>query len=297
MDNNELLDKLSISMINNGYAITTRESYIRHVMNFIKLHVNIKDTSNDDLKIYIDKVADSGVSSSNLNQIKNALAYLMVKVLGKDCTLDKMRFKKDKVVRSYLNDDDIANLFSNLKGRNLILSKFIYGTGMHLMEVLRLRVCDIHFLSMEIMVRRLDGTIERVVPLPGFIVHDLIVLKEGVKDTLRENSVPLSHIGDQYIFGSKKITSNPVQLDQPPVSTIQKALYLAKRRSGIKGKVGCTVLRYSFGLSCAKNHVPLSILHQIMGHGSISDTQVYYDEVNRSFDFQSPLDRMRSPAS
>lgn len=293
MYNNELLDKLSVSMIDNGYAITTRESYTRHVMNLIELMPSIQDASSDDLKIYINKVAESGVSSSNLNQIKNAVAYLMVKVLGKDCTLDKMRFKKDKVVRSYLTEADIVNLFSNLKGRNLILSKFIYGTGMHLMEVLRLRVCDIHFLSMEIMVRRLDGTIERVIPLPEFIVHDLIVLKEDIKATLRENSIPLSHLGDQYIFGSKKITSNPVQLDQSPVSTIQKALSLAKRESGIKGKVGCTVLRYSFGLSCAKNHVPLSILHQIMGHGSISDTQVYYDEVNRSFDFQSPLDRIK----
>ncbi|MFE8032558.1 phage integrase N-terminal SAM-like domain-containing protein [Thiohalocapsa marina] len=154
------------------YSIRTEQAYASWVCRFI-LFCGNRDPAEvgaERIRAFLEDLAVRGnVSASTQSQALNALAFLYKQVLGR--SLDELgefaRAKRPKRLPVVLERSAVARLLSGLDGCQHLMAALLYGTGMRLMECVRLRVQDIDFPYHQIVVRDGKGQKDRVVPLPS----------------------------------------------------------------------------------------------------------------------------------
>ena len=186
MSKPRLLDQVRQRIQTLHYSIRTEQSYIGWIKRFIlfnnKRHP--KDMGKVEIELFLTHLAvKRHVSASTQNQALNAILFLYRQVLNIDLPWldDVTRAKKPVRLPVVLTVYEVTALLASLDGVQSLAAQMLYGTGMRLMECLRLRVKDIDFEKKEIFVRQGKGGKDRVTVLPDKIIPVLILHLERVR--------------------------------------------------------------------------------------------------------------------
>jgi integron integrase len=189
----KLLDQVRGKIRLKHYSIRTEQSYIdwikRFILHFGKMHP--LEMGAVEVEVFLTYLAvERNVSASTQNQAKSALLFLYKEVLGVQLPwLDNVeQAKTPKRLPTVLNKSEVQAVLARLTGTHWLVASLLYGTGMRILEALRLRVKDIDFERKEILIRDAKGFKDRVTMLPLVLIAPLQMHLERVKQ-LHENDL------------------------------------------------------------------------------------------------------------
>ncbi len=303
-----------------SYSIRTEQAYEQWVCRFLLFHGNRepRELGADHVVDYLNHLAaERVVSASTQNQALNALAFLYTQVL--DIELPELtalvRAKLSKRLPVVLSPDQMRLLFSHMNGRHLLMARLLYGTGMRLMECVRLRVKDIDFDYRQIVVRDGKGAKDRVVPFPDALRAPLQAHLAEVRDVFAQDraegvgevylphalarkypSAPTEWVW-QYAFPSGRLSVDPLskktRRHHTHESGLQKAVRRAARVADLPKTVTCHTLRHSFATHLLEAGQDIRTVQELLGHADVSTTMIYTHVLNRGGKgVLSPLDRL-----
>jgi integron integrase len=303
------------------YSYKTEQSYIDWAKRFISYTSKLKkkyteDMDSGDVRDYLSYLAvNQRVSSSTQNQAFNALLFLFRDVLGIGLSdLGKtVRAKRGPKLPVVLSIQEVQNIFKHMQRLDLLMAKLIYGSGLRLMELARLRVQDIDFDSNIIVVRSGKGDKDRTTVLPHSIKDDLKKHLESAKaihekdleagygevylpDALsRKYPNAAKEWGWQYVFPASKLSvdprSNKVRRHHVGEKTIQNSVREAVRKAGIAKHATVHTLRHSFATHLLMKGVNLREIQELLGHKNVVTTMVYTHVLREMANMpESPLD-------
>jgi len=300
------------------YSIRTEQAYESWVCRFVLFCGNQDPNEIEVVRIraFLEDLAVRGnVSASTQGQALNALAFLFKQVLGRslDGLGDFVRAKRPKRLPVVLERSEVARLLQGIEGTQHLMAGLLYGTGMRLMECVRLRVQDVDFAYHQIVIRDGKGQKARVVPLPQRLEGPLREHLLGVKalheqdlaqgygevflpDALARKwpNAPKEWIW-QYVFPSGRLSVDPrsgkTRRHHLHENGLQKAVKAAAQRAGIPKKVNCHCLRHSFATHLLESGYDIRTVQELLGHADVSTTMVYTHVLNRGGKgVRSPLD-------
>jgi len=304
------------------YSIRTEQAYTdwirRFIRHFDKQHP--RDMGAREVEVFLSHLAVAGrVSASTQNQAKSALLFLYKEVLAVELPwLDKVESAKtSKRLPVVLTRNEVVSVLSRLEGNHALLARLLYGTGLRIMEGLRLRVKDVDFERGEILVRDGKGAKDRVTMLPSTVALALRDHLERVRELHRQDlaagygEVYLPYALDrkypaagrewawQYIFPSTKLSVDPrsgiTRRHHVQDQSVQRAIRQAVRDSGIAKPATPHTLRHSFATHLLEAGYDIRTVQELLGHSDVSTTMIYTHVLNRGGrGVASPLDRLSS---
>jgi integron integrase len=260
-------------------------------------------------------VMKRNVASSTQNQAFNAILFLYNNVLNADMPQDINALRSKKPVRlpTVMTREESLKLIGAMRGTHQLMAKLMYGSGLRVMECIRLRVKDIEFAMNQIIVRDGKGKKDRVTVLP-----------ESVKPALKEHLAYVKRIhqndlnagfgrvylpnalarkypnaarqwGWQYAFPAKTLSEDPrsgmKRRHHLHVSSIQKAIRKSVKLCSIVKPVGCHTFRHSFATHLLQDGYDIRTVQELLGHKDVSTTMIYTHVLNRGGKgVKSPLD-------
>ena len=252
------------------YSIRTEEAYLLWTRRFILHHGKRHPSEMGEAEVaaFLTHLAvAAGVSPSTQNQALCALVFLYTEVLGQPFgELESFaRAKRPRRLPVVLTRAEARALLDELSGTQRLMASLLYGTGMRLMECVRLRVQDIDFRYKQIIVRNAKGAKDRLVPLPDSLAGDLRGHLEQVRTLFQSDlqrglgevflpdalarkypSAPREWIW-QYAFPSGRLSADPrsakVRRHHIHENGLQKGVKKAALAAGIDKKVNCHSLR------------------------------------------------------
>ena len=301
------------------YSIRTERVYLYWIRRFIvengKRHP--RDMGAVEVEAFLSRLATrDDVAASTQNQALSALLFLYRQVL--DIELPWMesvvRAKRPQRVPVVLSREEVDRLLALLDGQLWLMAALLYGTGMRLMECVRLRVKDVDFGRSEICVRNGKGGKDRRVPLPRRLHDRLQAQVERVRvlhgqDLLAgRGQVHLPHalgrkypnagreFGWQYVFPATRISRDPrsgeSRRHHVDESSLQRAVKKARAVAGIDKPATCHTLRHSFATHLLEAGHDIRTVQELLGHKDLATTQVYTHVLGRGAGgVLSPLDR------
>jgi len=256
------------------------------------------------------------VAASTQNQALSALLFLYREVLGVELPWMEsvVRAKRPQKIPAVLSRDEVARMLAMLDGQLWLMGALLYGTGMRLMECVRLRIQDVDFGRREIVVRNGKGGKDRRVPLPRRLHERLNEHVERVRvqhhaDLLAgHGEVYLPHalarkypnagreFGWQYVFPSPRHSRDPrsgaVRRHHVDEGTLQRAVKAARQAAGIRKAATCHTLRHSFATHLLEAGHDIRTVQELLGHKDVATTQIYTHVLGRGAGgVLSPLDR------
>ncbi|MBL3591666.1 MAG: phage integrase N-terminal SAM-like domain-containing protein [gamma proteobacterium endosymbiont of Lamellibrachia anaximandri] len=165
----DLFSRLLTALRVRGLAYNTEKAYRQWVARYLLFHqwANPEALAAKGITAYLEHLAvQRGVSSSTQHQALNALIFLYREVLGLDVTdaVSFVRARPKRSIPTILSRREVKALFDHMSGRTYLMASLMYGTGMRVMECVRLRVMDLDFDYRQITVRHGKGGKDRVVP-------------------------------------------------------------------------------------------------------------------------------------
>ncbi len=311
------------------YSYSTERAYIdwlkrffAYLQNVKEKNVSVQNLSDDDIRDYLTYLAvKQRVSSSTQNQAFNALLFLfrdVLKIEVKD--LDKtVRAKRGQKLPVVLTVKEVERLFNNIQSENSLVIKLLYGSGLRLMEALRLRVQDLDFDNNLVFIRGAKGDKDRTTMLPEYIKNSLreyLVkvrqlhekdLKSGYGEVFLPEGLRHKYPGAakewgwQYVFPSSKLSVDPrsgtVRRHHIDASSIQKQVKSAIRRAGIEKNATVHTLRHSFATHLLMSGVNIREVQELLGHKNVETTMVYTHVMRDMSNIpKSPLDNLYADA-
>lgn len=255
-------------------------------------------------------------SGSTHKQALHALLFLYRRVLGLDVPwLDNLtRPKPSKRLPVVLTEDEVRRLWPHLQGTNGLVLKLLYGTGMRVMEGLRLRVHDLDVDARTITIREGKGSKDRTTMVPESLVQPLrehLVqraithandLATGHADVELPNAIDRKYphaarqLGWQWVFATPTYNRSPegiIRRHHVHDSCIQKAMKAAVRAAGISKPATPHTLRHSFATHLLRSGTDIRTLQELLGHANVETTMIYTHVLNRGGrGVCSPADRI-----
>lgn len=301
-----------------NYSIRTEESYIQWIKRYILFHSkrHPREMGSTEVEAFLNHLAvEKKVSASTQSQAKSALLFLYNEVLGFDLpALENVtKVKAQKRLPVVLSTQEVQAVLSKLEGTAWLMVSLLYGSGLRVMECLRLRVADVDFAKLEIFVRDDQGYKNRITLLPASLVKPLQAHLEAVQ-TLHEEDLAKG-FGEvwmpagltkkypdagkdwqwQYVFPSSRLSvaqqSGVVYRHHADEKPIQRAVKKVAEQAGIKKLVTPNTLRHSFATHLLEGGHDIKTVQQLMGHADESTTMLYTKVVNTGGrGVASPLD-------
>ncbi|MCC6535416.1 MAG: integron integrase [Burkholderiales bacterium] len=303
------------------YSIRTEQAYVQWVTRFLVFHRNRdpRALGAADVTRYLTFLAVAGrVSASTQNQAKSALLFLYRDVLGESLPwLDDIEGAKQPqrlpVVLTLSETDAVLMRVSGVIG---LVVQLLYGSGLRLMEALRVRVKDIDFERREILVREGKGAKDRVTMLPQAVVAPLkahlcwvrAVHKADLARGHGEVYLPFAlsrkypsagrEWAWQYVFAADRCSldprSNIVRRHHLGEQAVQRAVRQAALDAGIHKPVSPHAFRHSFATHLLESGYDIRTVQELLGHKDVSTTMIYTHVLNKGArGAVSPLDRRR----
>ena len=245
------------------------------------------------------------VSASTQNQALNALVFFYRQVLN--LPLDEMndfaRAKRPTRLPVVLTHQEVRSILEELKGVQWLMVSLLYGSGLRLMECIRLRVLDLDFDYQQIFVRNGKGHKDRVVPLPRKVAPELKAhlkkrqemhekdLSMGFGEVFLPDALSRKYPNAakewkwQYVFASAKISTDPrsgaVRRHHIHENTLQKSVKKATEKAKIIKKVNCHSFRHSFATHLLERGADIRTVQELLGHADVSTTMIYTHVLNR----------------
>jgi integron integrase len=301
------------------YSLRTEQAYIGWIRRFIVANNrrHPREMGGDEVEAFLSRLAVEGnVAAGTQNQALSALLFLYRIVLGIELPWmeNVVRAKRPRRVPTVLSRDEVQRLLAAMDGRPWLVASLLYGTGMRLMECLRLRVKDVDFARNEITVRDGKGGKDRRTMLPRSLIeplqreierarvlhaHDLAA---GFGEARLPHALARKYVnaardfGWQYVFPSANRSRDPLdgtmRRHHFDDAILSRALKRARSSAGIAKPLGAHTLRHSFATHLLEAGYDLRTIQELLGHADVSTTQIYTHVLNRGgHGVASPLDR------
>jgi integron integrase len=314
-----LLDQLRERIRLRHYSLRTERAYVAWARRFIvangKRHP--RELGGPEVERFLtDLAARDDVASGTQNQALAALLFLYREVLGIKLPWmdDVVRAKRPRRLPVVLSRPEVDALLAAMDGQTRLMAALLYGTGMRVMECVRLRVKDVDFNRNEIVVREGKGDKDRRVPLPATLREDLrraldraITLhKHDIAEGFGEAKLPHAlarkyptasrELGWQFLFPAAKRSPDPrtgrIYRHHVDESVIQRAIKNARKVAGICKPATCHTLRHSFATHLLEAGQDIRTVQELLGHKDLGTTQIYTHVLGRGAGaVLSPLDR------
>ena len=317
-----LLDLVRDAIRRKHYSIRTEQAYVHWIKRFIyfsgKRHP--KDLGATEVTAFLNHLSgELDVAAATQNQALSALLFLYKEALGLPLPwlegLD--RAKRPARLPTVLTRAEARRLLANLHGARWLMASLLYGAGLRLRECLKLRVKDIDFGYLQILVRDGKGGKDRVTMLPQTAVEPLKHHLEHVK-ALHERDIASGH-GDvelpdalarkyprapyewawKFVFPSHKLSTDPrtgvIRRHHVYEDYLVRGVKEAARASGLAKHVRCHTLRHSFATHLLEGGDDIRTVQELLGHSDVSTTMIYTHVLNKGGrGVESPLDRHAS---
>jgi integron integrase len=320
MENKRLLDRVRDRIRAKHYSIRTEDAYLQWMRQYILFHGkrHPSELGCKEIEAFLNYLATKrNVSASTQNQAKSALLFLYKEVLRIDLPwlADVVSAKKPKRLPVVLTKSEVALILAQTKGTTGLILRLVYGTGMRILECLRLRVKDMDFERLEIVIREGKGFKDRVTMLPTSLVtplqeHLARVAKlhgEDLRNGYGQVFLPYAlarkypNAGRewkwQYVFPANRLSKDPrssrIARHHAHEKAIQRAMAQAMRNAGIQKQASPHTLRHSFATHLLENAYDIRTVQELLGHQDVSTTMIYTHVLNRGGKgVSSPLDAM-----
>lgn len=301
------------------YSVRTERAYVGWIRRYIlangKRHP--RDMGPVEVQAFLTHLATHGhVAASTQNQALSALLFLYRVVLEVKLPWmeDVIRAKRPRRVPVVLSRGEVERVLAALDGVNWLMAGLLYGSGLRLMECLRLRVKDVDFARNEIAVREGKGRKDRRVPLPAAL-RNALQRQLARARILHEADLAAGHgeahlphalarkypgagreWGWQFVFPATRLSRDPLdgklRRHHLDAAVLQRAMKRAVRRAGIVKPATCHTLRHSFATHLLESGHDIRTIQELLGHKDVATTQIYTHVLNRGGQgVLSPLDR------
>ncbi len=305
------------------YSLRTEKVYLYWVRFFIRWHglKHPRDMGAPEVEAFLSMLAvQRKVSASTHNQALSALLFLYREVLAIDLPWmeDIQRPSRAKRIPSVLTREEIAALLARMDGVTALLAQLLYGTGMRLMEGMRLRVKDVDFDRRAIIVREAKGNKDRVVMLPQSLAPALRAQMMGaravwetdrqcgrggveVPDALEMKYPRIAYTWSWFwLFPAPSLSVDPrtgvEQRHHLFEERLQRALKRAVAQAGIVRPVSVHTLRHSFATHLLQAGTDIRTVQELLGHSDVSTTMIYTHVLKvAAGGTSSPLDALAPP--
>lgn len=313
-----LLDRVRDAIRLRHYSIRTEVTYVGWIRRFILFHGKRHplDMGAVEVEAFLTHLATQRhVAAPTQNQAKAALLFLYKEVLGVHLPwLDEVvNAKRSERLPVVLTTAEVRALLHEFNGATWLVAALLYGTGMRLLEGLRLRVKDINLERRELLVRHGKGGKDRVTVLPENLVLPLqsqLARAKALHDrdlaagfgavwlpdalAVKYPSAPRSW-GWQWVFPSSARSVDPrssvERRHHLHEASIQKAVAVAARRAQIAKPCSPHVLRHSFATHLLQAGYDIRTVQELLGHRDVKTTMIYTHVLNRGGRaVRSPLD-------
>ena len=315
-----LLDQVRGKIRLKHYSIRTEQAYVdwikRFVLHFDKRHPS--EMGAREVEAFLTHLAVQGrVAASTQNQAKAALLFLYREVLEQDLPwlANVEQAKSPTRLPVVLTQEEAQAVLSRLAGTHWLVAGLLYGSGLRIMEALRLRVKDVEFTRGEILVRDGKGFKDRVTMLPAMLADPLkahlkqvkALHDQDVEEGFGEVYLPYAldrkypnaarEWGWQYVFPSKNRSVDPrtgvVRRHHVQDQAIQRAIRQAVRDAGLVKPATPHTLRHSFATHLLTNGYDIRTVQELLGHKDVATTMIYTHVLNKGGrGVTSPLDRI-----
>jgi integron integrase len=313
-----LFDRIREILRLKHYSLSTEKTYISWIKRYMLFHHmrHPREMGIMEIESFLSHLAlERNVSSSTQNQAFNAILFLYREVLciEIDGSIDAVRAKKPARVPVVMSHEEAMRVISSLKGTHRLMAQLLYGSGLRLMECLRLRVKDVDFAMHTITVQDGKGARGRVVMLPEILGLQLAdhlkrvrsLFEHDMKRNFTGVSLPFAlerkyphapkEWGWQYVFPSKSVSRDPctgnIRRHHAHPTNLQKAVRRAAHSAGMIKPVGCHTFRHSFATRLLENGYDIRTVQDLLGHRNVNTTMVYTHVMQRGAGaVKSPLD-------
>lgn len=317
----KLLDELVLAIRRRRYAIRTEQAYLSWACRYLSFLGEVEPAVAGEAEIasFLQKLAVEGrVAASTQHQALNALVFFYREAVGREVgeLADFVRAKKPRRLPVVLSRAETARLLEALReisALHHLMASLLYGTGLRLMECVRLRVQDVDFDLGQIMVRDGKGQKDRVVPLPQGVQAPLRdhlaevrrLHEEDLAQGLGEVYLPEAlgrkypnaarEWGWQFVFPSGRLSTDPrsgvIRRHHIHENGLQKSIKKATLAAGLTKRVNCHALRHSFATHLLAAGYDIRTVQELLGHADVSTTMIYTHVLNRGgHGVVSPLD-------
>jgi integron integrase len=320
----KILDQVRNLMRLNHYSIHTERSYLDWIKRYIVFHRMRcrEDLAGGEAKIeaFLTHLAiDGKVAASTQNQAMNALVFLYRKVLevALDQRIDAVRAERKVNVPVVLDRPEVARVLALLQGEPQVIVKLLYGSGLRIMEAVRLRIKDIDFRMKQVTVRSGKGEKDRYTTLAASLIPLLENQMEKAR-VLHEQDLAAGHGAVylpyalerkypnaakewpwQYLFPARDVSTDPltgiVRRHHVDPGVVNKAIKVAARRAGVTKVISAHTFRHSFATSLLQRGTDIRTIQQLLGHSDVATTMIYTHVLQQGGQgVPSPLDDLRA---
>lgn len=314
----KLLTSLRNEIRRRDYSYRTEQAYTNWTKRYVKfcklkhpLEVDEKEVVN--FLNYL--VNEKNVAASTQNQALCALVFLYKQVLQKPLgVLDDLKYAgRNRNIPVVLTPEEVKAILSQMDGVKKLITSLMYGTGMRVSEVLRLRIMDLDFSYHQIHVRNGKGGKDRVTLLPEKLQEELKNhiekverlhqkdLRNGYGNVLLPKALAKKYPNAstefkwQYLFPSKKIGKDPrsghKQRYHQSAQALNRKISKAVKKARIDKKVSAHTFRHSFATHLLKNGYDIRTLQELLGHKNLKTTMIYTHVINKGGNYiKSPVD-------
>jgi integron integrase len=303
-----LLDQVRHQIRLKHYSIRTEEAYVHAIKRFIIFHHKRHpiEMGVDEIRHFVSHLANVGnVAASTQNQILSALLFLYREVLDRDIAfIDGIaRAKRPKRVPVVLTRAEAKAVLGQLSGVEHLMASLLYGSGLRLMECVRLRIKDVDFSYRQITVREGKGDKDRRTVLASTLIEPLLRQVERVRLLHEEDlsrgygRVYLPHalerkypsaaieLGWQWLFPAQKISVDPrtgeSRRHHVSGDALQRAVKKAIHGVGITKRASCHTLRHSFATHLLERGYDIRNIQELLGHANLQTTMIYTHVMNK----------------
>jgi integron integrase len=290
------------------YSIRTEQAYLQWIKQYILFHNkrHPSELSEPDVSSFLSHLAvGRSVAASTQNQALSAIVFLYKQVLNKplDWLDDLERAKRPAKLPVVLSRAEVRAVLAQLDGSKWLMASLLYGSGLRLMECLRLRVKDVDFGYSQIIVRDGKGGKDRATILPDILKPPLNSHLDKVK-TLHENDLRLGFgrvylpyalekkypNADhqwcwQFVFPTSRLSVDPrsgkLQRHHIAEDVLQRAVSSAIRQAGISKPASCHTFRHSFATHLLEDGYDIRTVQELLGHSDVRTTMIYTHVLNK----------------
>jgi integron integrase len=317
--NPRLLDRVRLAVRHRHYSPRTERAYVHWIRRFILFHDKRHPDDMGEVEItqFLTSLASPGrVSASTQNQALAALLFLYRVVLNRklDWLEDVVRAKRPVRLPVVLTRKEVEALLGHLSGVNRLIASLLYGSGLRLLEGLRLRVKDVDFGRCEITVRDGKGRKDRITLLPSRLKepliehltkvrrrHDADIKKKlgavELPDALaRKYPRAAFEWGWQWIFAATRHyiehETGQQRRHHLHATVVQRAIKEAAIKARFAKHASTHTLRHSFATHLLEDGYDIRTIQELLGHSDVSTTMIYTHVLNRGGrGVRSPLDK------
>jgi len=267
------LVKLRQEMKLRKFSLKTIKSYLHYITNFLKYtSKSPRAVTGDEVRDYLEDLADKNVSSSTLNSAYSALLFYFGKILHRRFFVNIPRAKKSKKLPEVFTVVEVKKILGTIKNvKHKLFLGLMYSSGLRLSETICVKVGDLNFKEKLLIVRSGKGDKDRMTILSDKVAG---VLEKYVKNKQPNDLTFESNRGGKLSERSA-----------------QKAFEEALKASGIKRHGTCHSLRHSFATHLLENGTDIRYIQELLGHAKLQTTQIYTHVANNNLkNIKSPLD-------